>query len=70
MGRKPKSLREAIGAVLQEESTNGMKEFNVKVTDENGKSWIGYVRARNHDSAISQMADGLPKAKTLSFQIV
>ena len=70
MGRKPKSLREAIGVLLEEESQS-VKEFNIKVTDDKGKFWIGYIKARNKETAISQMADGLgTKAKTLSFQIV
>ena len=67
MGRLKKQLQQIVEA----EDGREMKDFSVKVVEPDGKFWFGSVKAKNQESAISQMADGLgAKSKTLSFQVV
>jgi len=54
MGR----IKKAVEHILKEESlSDGMKEFNVKVIEPNGSSWVGYVKARTAEAAINKMKE-------------
>jgi len=54
MGRLRKVLQEQQ---MNEPSADGMKQFNVKVIEPDGRSWIGYVVARTSDAAINKFKE-------------
>lgn len=53
MGR----LRKLIEQAVEQESSDVMKDFMVKVIEEDGKCWFGTVKAKTSDSAINKMKE-------------
>lgn len=70
---KIKKILDAQKQKKQEEEIvdeNGLKEFNVRITNDNGKLvCITYVKAKTKESALNKVSDDY-KGKDYSFRII